>query len=265
MLFAYAYRDIDRDLDGVSDLVDKCPNTPLLSLVDTSGCNIETAVNYHHFDLVLGVMYGQTDNRLTPVINVNTLSMTAQIDYYYKRFAMQFITSYYDSKSDDYTDSGLNDSVLSANYRVYATPKFNVKLGLGVILPTYDAYYHNNNTDYFGYVNMSYRLDKMSFFAGYSYTVINDDDIVEPGLTVYYQNTNAYSGGAGYNFTRKLYANISLYRSDSFYENVEDLKKASTYFFYRFDQNWFGTFTYSKGLSDSTGKYYSSVKVGYYF
>ncbi len=264
-LFAYAYSETDRDLDGVDDRFDSCPSTPLMDLVDVSGCSVKQAVNYHHFDLVLGVTYGQTDNRLTPVINVNTLSTTAQIDYYYKRFSLQLATSYYDSKSDDYTDSGLNDSVISMNYRIYSTQRLSVKLGVGAILPTYDAYYNNNNTDYLGYVNMSYRIDKTSVFAGYSYTMINDDNIIVPGLSVYYQNTNAYSLGAGYNLTSKLYANISYYQSESFYQNVVDLKKVSAYMFYRVDQNWFCSFSYSKGLSDSTGDYYSSLRVGYYF
>ncbi|MDA3947323.1 MAG: DUF3187 domain-containing protein, partial [Helicobacteraceae bacterium] len=62
-LFAYAYIDIDSDLDGVEDRVDRCPNTPLSDLVDMSGCRKKNVVNSHHFDIILGVTYGQTDNR----------------------------------------------------------------------------------------------------------------------------------------------------------------------------------------------------------
>ncbi len=267
-LFGYAYSEIDQDLDGVEDRFDRCPGTPLIETVGIDGCSTKrkvTIASAHHYDIILGLTYGQTDNRLTPIINVNTLSTTLQADYYYKRFAFQFATSYYDSKGDDYTDSGLNDTVLSMNYRVYATKALSVKLGLGTILPTYDAYYNNNNTDYFGYVNMSYRFDKSSLFAAYSYTVINDDNIVDGSFSVDYRNTNAYSFGAGYNFTPRFYANIAYYRSDSFYVGVVDLKKVSTYMFYRFDRHWFGTFSYSKGLSDSTGDHYGSLKAGYYF
>src|SRR5439155_10413877 len=31
----------DFDFDGVSDVVDSCPNTPLCTLVDASGCSID--------------------------------------------------------------------------------------------------------------------------------------------------------------------------------------------------------------------------------
>jgi len=32
---------VDSDLDGVPDTLDKCPNTPFLTLVNTDGCPIK--------------------------------------------------------------------------------------------------------------------------------------------------------------------------------------------------------------------------------
>jgi len=258
-LFAYA----DADMDGVEDKLDKCPNTSLTDLVDINGCTKQSLVSNHHFDIIVGASYEETDYDLIP--KSDTISTTLQMDYYYKNFSIQVASSYFETNSGDYSDNGFNDTTTAIYYALYPTNALSVKLGIGAILPTYSSDLDNNNVDYLGSLNISYKVGDFSIFAGYNYNIINDDDIVDANNTIKYRNTNAYSSGIGYNFTPSLYANISYFQSDSIYENVEDVKSASIYMFYSISENWFTNLTYSNGLSKSTSDHYSAIKLGYYF
>lgn len=258
-LFAY----VDSDMDGVEDSVDRCPNTPITDLVDAKGCSKESLVSENHFDIVIGASFGQTNYALTP--NTDTYATTAQVDYYYKDFSLQASTSYSSTTSSGYSESGMNDSVVAASYMLHPANDLSIRLGVGAILPTYDSDLNNNNTDYTASMNISRNIGNATIFAGYSYTMINDTDVVNATDTVYYQDTNAYTVGAGYNFTPKLYANLSYFQANSIYKGVQDLKSVSTYIFYSIDTNWFFNLSYTRGLSDSTSDNYGSIGLGYYF
>ena len=258
-LFAYA----DSDMDGVEDSMDRCPGTPITDLVDIDGCSKESLVDNHHFDLIVGAGFGQTNYELTP--NTDTYSATAQVDYYYKDFSAQASTSYFDATSSGYSETGMDDSLVAVAYLFHPTEKIAIRVGAGMIIPTYDSDLNNNETDYTASVNATYALGRTTLFAGYSYTIINDKDVVDATNTVYYQNTDAYNIGAGYNFTQKLYANLSYFQAQSIYKGVEDIKSVSAYIFYSIDEHWFTNLSYSRGLSDSTSESYGSVNLGYYF
>ncbi|MDQ1263420.1 MAG: hypothetical protein QG559_421 [Campylobacterota bacterium] len=246
----------DYDMDGVEDSNDRCPNTPFNELVDIKGCTIKALQSQHHFDVIYGLSFSETD--YTTIPKSDTISQNLQIDYYYQDFSIQASTSYYDS---DY-DSGLNDSFIGAYYKVSPENELTLRIGAGAIIPTYDSELDNNNMDFVGSLNLSYMKENINFFGGYSYTVVNDDDIL--GI-VSYQNTNSYSGGVGFYPLKKLYTSISYTNSDSVYKGVEDIETASFYAFYSIDANWFTTFSYSYGISDSASDNSVSLRVGYYF
>ena len=258
-LFAYN----DSDLDGVADEVDKCPNTPLTDLADANGCSKKSLVSNNHFDIIIGGEYSQSEYKATPT--TDTYNTSVQVDYYYKNFSLQALTSYYNTSSDGYSDSGMNDSTISMSYNLHLNNALTLKLGTGVILPTYDATLNNNNTDYFASLNISYVIKNTTFFAGYNYTLINDDDIHDSSNDIDYQSTNSFSGGIGYNFSPKLYISASYFQAQSIYKNVEDLASASVFLFYSFNENYFTNISYVKGLSDSTSDNSASIKLGYYF
>ena len=263
-LFAYT----DMDLDGVDDSIDKCPNTPITDLVDASGCSVKSLVSHHHFDLVMGLAYSQYNYRLND--ETDTWTTTAQIDYYYDNISLQLLTSYYSTDSDDYDDSGMNDTTLAAYYQYNIAPDLSLQAGFGFIFPTYDAEYNNNNTDYIGSLNLNYRTGDYSLFGGYSFIYIGDDDVTYVGSDGYtyaidYQNVNAFNLGAGYYFSSKLYTSLSYYYSDSIYEDVDAIENITLYGFYSIDKNWFMTGSYAYGLSDTTSDNYFALRVGYYF
>ncbi len=258
-LLAYS----DADMDGVEDSVDKCLGTPFTELVDIQGCSKEILVSPHHFDIVAGVNYSDSDYRSLNA--TDTLTSSLQVDYYYKNFSLQASTSFFRTEGSGYNNSGMYDSFVGGAYQIQPTDLLSIRLGIGAILPTYDTSLNNNNTDYTASVNVSYSLNKFNIFGGYAYTLINDDDVTVNGVLYKYQNTDALSGGLGYYFSNKLYISGAYNLSNSIYDSVEDIQTASIYGYYSIDEHWFSMFNYAKGLSDSASKNYASIKLGYYF
>jgi len=263
----------DSDMDGVDDSVDKCPNTPLTDLVDINGCTktrLTPKQNYHHFDVIVGANYTGSNYVSTP--STDTYSSSLQVDYYYKDFSLQAATSYYTTDSSDgYSDSGMNDSFVGVAYNLHPSKEMTLRVGGGVLLPTYDTSLNNNNADYLLSLNLSYALDnKLNLFAGYIYTKINDDDVsvtLSDG-TVYdyiYDDTNAYSLGAGYYLQSNLYVSAAYNLTESIYANVDDAKTVSLYAYYGIDAHWFMNFSYAYGLNDIASDHAGSIKLGYYF
>ncbi len=249
----------DFDMDGVDDTKDSCPNTPMSDLVDINGCTIKSLVSLHHFDIIFGLDYSQSDYE--NLGDSDTIDGSLQVDYYYKDFSIQASTSYYSSSSDTYSDSGMADSFIGAYYKIYPVNELSVRFGGGLIIPTYNASLDNNNMDYTASLNISYSLEKINIFGGYNYTMINDDDTMD----VKYQDTNSYSLGIGFYPTQNIYISTSFNSSNSIYEGVEDINTLSLYAFYTINTNWFTNISYAYGLSDSASDNYCSVKLGYYF
>lgn len=253
-LSLYAYNDYD--MDGVDDSVDKCPNTPFSELVDIEGCTIKKLWSEQHFSIMYGIDFSQAD--YATIKNVDTFSQTLQIDYYYDNFSLQASSSHYISKDD----SGMNDSFVGVYYKHSPLNELTFRFGGGIIIPTYDTELNNNNTDYKASASFSYKIKTTNLFGGYSYTIVNDDDVL--GIASY-QNTNSYTLGLGFFPRKKLYLSGAYNSSDSIYKGVEDVVTASLYAFYSIDEHWFTTFSYSYGISDSASDNSVSFRLGYYF
>ncbi len=262
----YAYSD--SDMDGVDDATDRCPNSLLTDLVDMQGCAKESLVSPHRYDVILGVNYSDADYRSLNA--TDTLASSLQVDYYYKNFSLQASTAFFETEGSGYSDSGLQDSYLGAAYSLNQINNLSISLSAGVILPTYDTELDNNNMDYAASVNLSYALNSFNIFAGYSYSLINDDDVTLTDVdgTVYsvlYQNTNTFSGGLGYYLNNKLYVSASYSMSDSIYIGVDDIEAATVYGYYSLNKDMFTTLSYSYGLSDAASDNYLSLRLGFLF
>jgi len=253
----------DFDMDGVDDAIDKCPNSLLTDLVDINGCVKKSLVSNHHFDIILGVNYSQIDYNTNE--KTDTISSSFQADYYYKKFSLQVATSYFKSASKTYDNKGQNDSLVSANYQVNLFDNLNLRVGAGVILPTYESGLENNNVDYLGSLNLSYSFKDINIFGGYSYTFVNDDDIDNSTAVVQYQDINALYAGLGFYPSSQLYLSLSYNSSDSIYKDVIAIENASVYSYYSLNENYFSTFSYAYGLSDSASDHYVSLRIGYYY
>jgi len=259
VLSLHAYDDYD--LDGVEDKSDKCPNTLLSELVNSDGCPIKNLGSYHHFDVIYGFDFYQTTYETLE--NSDTLSQSLQLDYYYKNFSAQLSSSYYNSTTASFNNSGINDSFAGVYYKLDSNNNLNIRLGLGAIIPTYDSELNNNNTDYMGSINLSYIYNNINIFGAYSYTLVNDDDIVESG--VLYQNSNSYTLGLGFYPRDNLYISGAYSSSDSIYKGIQTIETASVYGLYNINKNWFATLNYAYGLSESASDNFASLRLGYYF
>ena len=217
--------------------------------------------SYHHFDIIYGFDFYQTS--YTTLENSDTLSQSLQLDYYYKNFSLQLSSSYYNSITTSFNDSGVNDSFAGLYYKIETNSNLKIRLGLGAIIPTYDSQLNNNNTDYVGSVNLSYLYNNINIFSTYSHTIINDSDILADG--VLYQNSNAYCMGLGFYPTSKLYISGAYSSSNSIYLGVEDIETDSIYGLYSIDKHWFSTLNYAYGISQSASDNFASLRIGYYF
>lgn len=267
-LFAFS----DSDMDGVEDALDKCPGTPLSELVDKNGCTTESLYSESYFDIIYGLSFSQNGYDISSQEKTDTLSQSLQVDYYYQNFSLQASTSYYNSQSTTYNGSGSGDSFLGAYYKLTPSHSVIVRLGVGLILPTYSSDLYDNKTDYTASLSVSYAIENINIFGGYAYTIINDESLQVSGKqttqTVEYvdnQNTNAYSVGIGFDPSEKLYLSTAYNSSESIYSDVGVMETVSLNAFYNLDENWFTTATYAYGLSDSASDNYVSLRLGYYF
>lgn len=255
-LFAYN----DNDLDGVEDALDQCPDTPFSELVDLSGCSKTQKKSVGHFNIIVGINFSQTN--YDTMENTDTTTGSLQIDYYYKNITVQASSSYYNSSSVTYNDSGVNDSFIGAYYQFFPADKFTLRLGAGAILPTYNSSLNNNNTDYTLSATLSYMIQDINYFGGYTYTLINDSNL---DSSVLYQNTSSYNAGIGFYPLQKLYLSASYTSSQSIYSNIESLDTLSMYAFYALNKHWFTNLNYAYGISDTASDNFLALRLGYYF
>jgi hypothetical protein len=254
-------------MDGVEDKDDKCPNTSFMELVDNSGCTIEYLTSPHHFDIIFGLSYTESDYIRFNI--TDTVSSTLELDYYYKQFSVNFSSEYFSTTSESYSESGIYDSYLGGAYQFEVSNDLFFRFGIGVMLPTYNGVYNNNNADYISSLSATYTLKSINIFAGYVYSFINDDNVYiidgKDIVDIQYQNTNSFNIGVGYYLNSKSYLSISYNNSNSMYNGIENIINASLYGYYNIDKNYFLNMSYAKGISDSASKNYISIRVGYYF
>jgi hypothetical protein len=244
-------------MDGVPDKHDTCPNTPMIALVDLSGCTIKTLKTTQsteqHFDVVFGQSYAEDGNSR---FNFSSL----QVDYYYKNVSLQLTSSYYDASSATQSSSGQNDTYLNLFYQSQPVENFFLSFGGGIAFPTYDSV--ENKTDYTASLYGRYKKEKWSFLTGLGYTTIGDRSSVS---TTSYRNSLFYNVGLGYTWSSKFYSSLGYYRSNSIFEGLEDLESLSLYTYYSIDEHWFTNLNYSHGLSTTAINNSIGVRLGYYW
>lgn len=257
----WVYGASDSDLDGVDDINDQCPHTPFSDLVDSRGCTTSSLSIPVQYDLIVGYDYASS--------NANTLEDTAtdtitfQADMYRGNISAQILASYYQSDDSSYNDSGWNDTQISLFYLFKPTNDFMIQTGAGIVLPTYSTGYGNEATDYVGSVALSYSLNQnINLFGGYSYTMINDDNI--PDL-VDYQNTNAFYAGVGYMNAKNRSINFSYTHAQSIYAGIDPIETLSLKGMFPIDTHWFMIGDYRYGLSDTASNHEAALRIGYAF
>ncbi len=260
--FLFAY--IDSDFDGVGDRYDKCPNTPFSDLVDKNGCTIKKVSiikEIGQLTVIVGLNY--SDYHVKQGNKTRTLSQSLELDYEIQKIKLMLYVSRFTSKNtplSQYDNNSFSDTRLALQYRLdQMIPNLSLSLGGGIAIPNYRGSMHNNGFDFYYSLNASYFIKKLSFFGSYTFTKIGDQDL----NYLSYQNTNAFSFGAGYSFTPKFYSSMSYYISDSIIKSTDKIKSISWFSFYNINKKSYSTLSFSHGLDDTATSNSYGVQFGY--
>ncbi|MGB5505852.1 MAG: hypothetical protein WBM70_04095 [Sulfurovum sp.] len=256
MLFtlSHAQSATDQDMDGVPDDRDQCLDTPFLNVVNDKGCSTTTLIfpeerDSGSLDVSFGYGYSIDEEQLDRDSQHTT---KFQISYYLNNWSYSLRTGYFSTNDD----SGMQDTTLKIKRKFKLTKSLKIGLGVGVRLPTYD--FIGNNTDYTLYGSIIYYpKSALSIFAGVSHTFIQDDQIVTP-----LEDINTVYAGSGYFFTKDLYANIAYSYAESKFTTNDPAHSIISTLFYRINDKWFTTLSYSHVIKDELSNS-ASIKFGY--
>jgi len=263
LTLAQAELNLDKDFDGVPDSIDQCKNTPFLHEVDKSGCTTSVLTlpfetEKESLTMILAYGFSTNEDLIDREIQHNT---KAKISYYLNNWVYSLQAGYYTHADHD----GTLDTIVRVRKRIKLDPKFTLSLGGGLRLPTHD--FVGNKMDTLLYTSLHYYPTKyLSFFTGYSFTYIGDDEIPtvlpetpsgdkdidgnedEPyeGL----QNTHKFYAGTGYFFTDNLYMNIIYSDQSSKFVSEHRIRSLSSSLYYKINKKWFTTLYYKQEVLD---------------
>lgn len=251
----------DADFDGVDDALDKCPNTPFSDLADSTGCTTSSLYTPTYYDLIMGYHYASSNP--TTLEDAKTSSATLQADFYHGNVSGKLQTSYYQSDENGSTIRGFNDTQFSLFYDVKPIDSLLIQAGASIIFPTYSTGYGNEKTDYLASVSLRYSLNEnMNLFGGYSYTMINDDNIQN---LADYQDTHGFYAGLGYIHSKKGSIHLSYTNTQSIYVGIDPIEALSCGVMIPINPHWFIMGDYRYGLSDSASDHEAALRIGYAF
>ncbi len=269
----YAQEDVDMDLDGIPDSIDKCLNTPFLSEVDSTGCVVNTlvlpdeATNYESLTLISGYGYSTNEDLLSREVQKNT---NLEINYYHNDWSYTFHTGYYTHNLHD----GLLDTTVKVKKRIKLNAQHILTFGSALIFPTHK--YQGNRVD----VQLStsihaYPTKSLTYFMGYNFTRIGDrhitgeiskfTDMNETKESTALQNIHKFYVGGGYFFTDALYANLTYHLEESKFRDEHNIVSFSASLYYKINRQWFTTLYYKRQIADEDLHDNLMFKLGYHF
>jgi hypothetical protein len=234
----HAYQD--KDLDGIDDKMDLCPNTTFDAKVDKFGCAVKSlqtpSTKKQHFTIGIGTTL-RKDDRYEDDSSFNFFAN-------YQRYNWNFsLSNIHSTTNSDYTQDNTEDNgddlYISAGYTTYL-PKAMLKFSLGSKIASDDRdddYYLSSSVDFF--VNK-----KQDIFLYYSYTLSGDSDSYD------YEDYSSFSIGSGYQIVPSWYSAFSYSYADSIYDGGEAQESITWYNSYKINQKVFLTGSYSYALDD---------------
>jgi len=273
----------DQDFDGVPDRIDQCPNTPFLCEVDKTGCTttiltLPFETEKENLSITLGYGFSSNEDLKNREIQHNS---KVKISYYLNSWAYTLQTGYFSHNSDN----GSLDTIVRIRKRIKLSPKYVLSVGAGLRLPSYD--FDGNKIDELLYTSLHYYpTSTLSFFTGYSFTRIGDDEVntvlsespsgdknsngtIEKdgnekknsyqGL----QNKHKFYGGVGYFFTDDFYMNIMYSDESSKFISEHHIRAFSSSLYYKVNEKWFTTLYYKYEVLDEDRHDNLLFSVGY--
>ncbi len=231
----------DSDLDGVEDSKDRCPNTPILVLVDKYGCPIEKPRGKFYLRIGTNLISDGPERRASAITS---------IAYYYDRFYVSLTTRYY-FYSRLY-GSGTGDTTFYGSYRI---PIRNLYLipGLRVRLPTGSDPFTDGDVHLTPSFILDLFLDSLDLFLYTSYT-----------LRTLKRNTYALSLGGGYDVTGRTYMSLS-YDTTQSAVGSGNLNYISVFILHDISRSLYTTLSYSYGLNRRAIDHSLTIRLGIRF
>lgn len=276
-LQCYANNTNDTDFDGVPDYMDECKETPFLNEVDNKGCTtsiltLPFETNKENFDITFGYGYSTNEDLIDREKQNNT---KLQINYYINNWSYSLQAGYYSHERHE----GTLDTVIRIKKRIKLNPKLVLSLGGGLRLPTYD--FEGNKLDGVSYSSLHYYpTSSLSYFAGYNYTYIGDDESApilpetpngdgdDDGNEMYVyqglQNIHKFYIGVGYFFTENFYMNLIYSDENSKFVGEHRIRTVASSLYYKIDEKWFTTLYYSREILDEDLHDNLIVRIGYH-
>ncbi len=269
----------DRDLDGIEDSVDQCPNTPFDDYVDQLGCSVKKGASTYRTKGVFTLQIGTDISTDESYDTDSTLRLYA--NYRYEAFDISIsnrrsINRAY-TEDNSYSD---NDIYISLGYFFNLSQsrlKFQIgtkivddvdtnninsqqKGKFGSLYLDTQTLYDERENDYFASISTNIFLSsKHDLFLYYGYTVSGDSDLYD------YEDYSSFSIGTGYMLTPHWYSAISYNYIGSIYPDGDAEKNLSWYNSYTLNQNFYLTAAYSYALEDFSYDNTFSLGVGIRF
>ncbi len=240
LLFIYSFAFIDEDLDGVDDSVDKCPNTPFDVLVNKYGCPIDEPI-------YKGILFVESGLGFLNDNSENINFLTFSVAYSFKEFYFSISPTYFFN-----SNSGIGDTFIYGSYSKFIN-NFFVNIGMNIQLPTGNSYFSENSYNFTPLFSIDYFKGNLDYFVFYGYTIRTNSDL---------QNSHNLSLGTGYQFTDKLYLNLSL---DFIFSKNQSKEYISIFGIWDLSEKYYLSLNYDYGLNENAIKNLLLLKIGVSF
>jgi len=238
---------IDKDLDGVEDSIDKCPNSKLFDIVDKDGCSKENLLNQNNktknsklinYSIALNYFYSKdfTTNK----------TYSISFSFNYKDFNFFIDTSTYSINDEN----KLEDTTVALFYSFDKVLKYTI--GIGSYIPMDNE--ESNKVDFFTKFKIYYSFNKIDAFISYQKIFNRDKDS---------SNTKSLTFNIGYNFNKNLYYSLSYTKNSTDNENKSEY--LSLFSNYYINKNVYISANYTKGLNKNSIDKSYSLSIGYDF
>ena len=216
----------DNDIDGISDALDLCPNTPFEALVNSNGCSLQqkSSLTQKKEERYWGALTLKvSDTMLSDESYDSENYLNLHANYRYRKWDVSLSNSRA-TTSRSYTEENSNsdDNIYLSTGYTFTIPKSSIKLSVGTKIVNSDASnsdsiprergygrgQNQTNTsviddsslderddDYFASLNYNYNLtDKQNIFLYYGYTLSGDSQKTD------YEDYSSISLGTGRSF-----------------------------------------------------------------
>lgn len=242
-------------MDGVPDATDVCNYTPFFDTVNKHGCSVKRLIlpdekDSHSLDVILS--YGVLED----IYEKAQWQQTAKVEFnYYQKSWIYTLKSSYFSQENQYE---IDNTTIGLKKQFHINNDIRITSGIGACIP------FNVNTD----ITLSqsvtyYPIDTLLYFAGGSYTFVNEkrDSEEEP-----VKNYFTFYLGGGYFIAKNLYGSLTISHAKSKFKSQEAFESISTTLFYQIDKTWFTSLTYAyKILEENHNSNNIYLKLGYTF